>query len=105
MSLQIKVDPNLVESLLKKPQLIANDEMMQVITEIKGAGEALSDWKGEASKAHQTMQEKLLQTIGKNQRLMVEVLETLYYAIDQFEEKDEELSRQFKTTVEYYHNQ
>ncbi|WP_078578355.1 WXG100 family type VII secretion target [Salipaludibacillus agaradhaerens] len=102
MTLQIKVDPAAVESLIGKARQVPTERMDNVKDKIYDLYVATASWEGEAQKAHEDMRVNVFKTLEKTQSLMTEILATLDTSIEKFEEKDAEISTSFERRVNNY---
>ncbi|GIN15582.1 hypothetical protein J32TS2_09380 [Shouchella clausii] len=102
MSLEIKVDPAAVQSLIEKARLIPGERMEEAISKLDALIDTVSDWKGDAKAEHDLASADLRKALVQTQALMEAMLATLDQAIEQMNETDEEMSSKFETKVDHY---
>ncbi|MBT2214708.1 hypothetical protein KK120_02600 [Virgibacillus dakarensis] len=102
MSLEIKVNPDAVNSLVEKARNVPNKRIDLAIKKLDDLEDTLSSWKGEGKSAHDDVCADLKSSFADAKNLMNGILAAFDKAIDDFSDLDEEISSKFEKAVNHY---
>lgn len=102
MSLEIQVEQKDVKNLADQARQVPNERMEDAMNKLNDLQTELSSWKGKASPAHKEACTSLQEALESSQTLMMEILHTLDYAVDQFSDFDHAASAEFEYRVDHY---
>lgn len=102
--LKINVDPDAIKSHLEQSRQIPNERIEDLKSKLDDLDEVLSTWKGNAAIGHKVAFTTLRDTLNTSQQLMVEILNTIDYSMEQFSEIDHDISAKFHNRLDFHHN-
>lgn len=102
MTLEIKVDPELLKNLIEEARQVPKIRIDQMIKKIDALEDNVSTWKGDSKLAHDEACVHFRKSLEDSKFLMNAILIELDRAIDDFTELDEEISETFKRAVHHY---
>lgn len=102
MSLEIKVEPEAVQSLTERARLVSSDRIDNALGKLEELESTISSWQGDSKSAYDSLHTEMKDTLTNTRDLMNAMLLALDKSMEDFSKMDSEISARFKRVVENY---
>lgn len=102
--LKMNVQPDSVKAHLEQSRQIPNEKIEKIKLKLDNLDEELSTWKGNAANGHKEAFTTFRETLETSQLLMIEILNTIDFSMEQFSEIDHDVSAKFNKRMDFHNN-